>query len=1061
MWFFDVLALMELQLPNIPIESSLPAQALAAVRTPRLTKELVNSIRNLHRRFNHQTSPTLIAMAIRDMIWVHPPPEITAADVVAVFAKYPCLACRLAKLKRLPMALGSGITPGYIGERVSVDGIPVNTVSVDGYIGYFHFREQRSGFEYPYFYKAKTEFMDAVRSFKQYMALYGKRMKLLQFDAGSVEMSEESKHALLALGIQPCPAVPERQNQNFVERSVQTRCYAIAAMMLDQVTLGKSFWSWAVRTAMSAHNGTYVTDGAVALTHMTGYVPDLRKDFQFPFGTPVAIKDHQIDSFRFAPQGVYGIAICSTLNGNGGTWVYVPGRNREKPLVRFDIRDLGMYLQPVAELEREKAMDQVLADSGGVIAAVSGGPEDFMFPTLPEHQDSSLEHGGTQREQAELLEELNKTFDEQASVTPQQRTILEPVVTRSRSKLAEERIFRAVDTSESEDPVSILMCTMFAWAQDEGMDDNDLVESFDISKESLEQSFAYLAGSQEEPQQSPQEEKPVQPSLEHVLAVLKRKVRTDSNPTVTQAMKTEATRARWAIPIQKEYDQLVKLGVGYRVQRSDIPKGAKIVQSKIDLKEQRNPDGSFKKDKARMCAMDHLRELTTFVNTFAATGNETTLKILFQIAVTMKWLIFGVDFVGAFLHVALPLGMEVFMQLPPYFNENGLPVFWKLVKAMYGLRESPAIFTDDVRQKLSAAGWKCLISDRAVYIKINSHGDIGILYTHSDDERLFCSHKRVCEELVETLKKNYEITIGLNESFVGYRETRLRDGTIHLSMPAKIETLCSDLTEVAETPMAINFKEECVTDVSEPVSATQLSDFRSKLGLALFIVKVVPQVQPALQILAQQVNCLKVAALRAMKRVRMYMKGQQKRGLAFTPGPVCDKSAIKPVYQCDAAFDCFSGSRSNGAYMATIGDHDTAAVVAKTFVLPNVPTSSCEAEIVAGAAAVKDMIYVRGLLEEITFPQLEPTICHIDNLSMLQMSSEFAGRLKRVKHILRLLNFMVFHTKNGVVQWVHKGTKELTVDVLTKVHGPSTFTPFANILVGPDVSERAVESEEI
>jgi len=1056
-WYMDAVALIELQLP---IRQSI----FSASRLPRMSAEVQKIIRHLHRRLNHQASPQQIAQAIRDMVWIDAPTDITANDIIAVFGRYPCPACELGKMRRSPMLQGSGIEPSTVGERVSVDGVPVNVASIDGHVGYFHFRDQFSKYEHSYPYKFKTEFIDAVKDFLQLLFEYGHSIKMLQFDAGSVELSDNTKVQLSNLHIESHPAVPERQNQNTIERSVQTRTYAIATMMLDQVTLSKRFWNWATKAAMDCHNASYISNGKTAFEHMTGRRPNLTRDFKFPFGTPVMVKDHDRDSFRFTPQAVYGVTLCSTTNSNGGIYVYIPSVYT-KPVVRFDIRDLKMVLHSVPRLVKQEAMEQVMSDSSQV-TIVSGGPDLFEYPKVPRHEDDNSDNGGTVQEKKDLLSHLPSSEQHIIATEETKQLNQDPIASRTRShEIANQYIFLAKQSLNHEDLVSQKQVTLIAWAQENGMTDEDFVDSFDISSESVESSIAYLAMSEQTEDivqaQSPEEfQAALLPNRDAFCALAtKRRVRTEANPTVTQAMKTTAGKARWDPVIEKEMEQLRKRDVGTPTLHQDIPKGAKIVQSKIDLKAQINPDGSHKKDKARICAMDNLRVLTTFVNTFAATGNEITLKILIQIAVTMRWLIFGVDFVGAFLHSDLPKGMEVYMQLPKYFDKDGRSIYWRLNKAMYGLRESPAIFTEHVRSTLIKAGWKCLISDRAVYMIQNSDGDIGILFTHSDDERLFCSHERVCEQLIATLKgNNFEITLGLNESFVGYKESRLKNGTIHLSMPAKVQALCSDITldEIKDTPMTTTCKEELAVIGQKEVTPEQKTDFRSKIGTALFLTKVMPEIQPATQILAQQVNNLNITAVRAARHLRMYIKGRQNRGIAFTPG-----SDIIPVFESDAAFDVFSDSRSNGAYSCKIGSHDTAAVIAKTFVLPNIPTSSCEAEIVAGAGALKTIIYVRFFLEEITFKQNEPTVCFIDNLSMLTMCSEYAGNLKRVKHILRLLNFMVHHTQQGIVKWVHKPTKELTVDLLTKIHGPQSFIHFTNILLGPDVSDQVPASEEI
>ena len=84
-----------------------------------------------------------------------------------------------------------------------------------------------------------------------------------------------------------------------VERTVQTSDTAAAATLLDQVMFTNAFWNWAIEGSTYAHNAVYVTGGASALQHMTGRKVDLAKEFKFPFGTPLAVMDHQDLHFRF------------------------------------------------------------------------------------------------------------------------------------------------------------------------------------------------------------------------------------------------------------------------------------------------------------------------------------------------------------------------------------------------------------------------------------------------------------------------------------------------------------------------------------------------------------------------------------------------------------------------------------------------------------------------------------------------------------------------------------------------------------------------------------------
>ena len=122
--------------------------------------------------------------------------------------------------------------------------------------------------------------------------------------------------------------------------------------MLDQVLLSNSYVDYAVRGCTAAHNATYATNGASALTHVTGRRVDLTRHFLWPYGTPLAVMDHSVNTFRFQPTAVYGISLGSVDEPNGGTLVVIPGQG-PRPYVRRDVRDLKMCLRQMPELEKE------------------------------------------------------------------------------------------------------------------------------------------------------------------------------------------------------------------------------------------------------------------------------------------------------------------------------------------------------------------------------------------------------------------------------------------------------------------------------------------------------------------------------------------------------------------------------------------------------------------------------------------------------------------------------------------------------------------------------------
>jgi len=74
-------------------------------------------------------------------------------------------------------------------------------------------------------------------------------VKEIRFDAGSTENSLSSATFLSSNRIDVDPAAVKSQFKNPVEREVQTINKVVAALLIDQSTLGPSFWCYAVESS--------------------------------------------------------------------------------------------------------------------------------------------------------------------------------------------------------------------------------------------------------------------------------------------------------------------------------------------------------------------------------------------------------------------------------------------------------------------------------------------------------------------------------------------------------------------------------------------------------------------------------------------------------------------------------------------------------------------------------------------------------------------------------------------------------------------------------------------
>ena len=81
---------------------------------------------------------------------------------------------------------------------------------------------------------------------------------------------------------------------------------------------------------------------------------------------------------------------------------------------------------------------------------------------------------------------------------------------------------------------------------------------------------------------------------------------------------------------------------------------------------------------------------------------------------------------------------------------------------------------------------------------------------------------------------------------------------------------------------------------------------------------------------------------------------------------------------------------------------------------------------------MKDIIYLRNILAELGYTQLQPTTLYVDNLSMITLASKYSGNAKRVKHFLVRINFMIEQVANQVVHLEYISTLEHPADAGTK-----------------------------
>jgi hypothetical protein len=167
--------------------------------------------------------------------------------------------------------------------------------------------------------------------------------------------------------------------------------------------------------------------------------------------------------------------------------------------------------------------------------------------------------------------------------------------------------------------------------------------------------------------------------------------------------------------------------------------------------------------------------------------------------------------------------------------------------------------------------------------------------------------------------------------------------------------------------------------------------------------------------------------VKALESVEKYLAAT--RNLSLSLGGA-DKM-VKLFGYCDA------GRRAGNDTKSRLGQcwflsRDSGAVYWKSSLAKLISLSSTEAEIDALVEAIKDCTWIRGLLNEIGYPQLEPTIIYQDNKSAITLS-EIDSLPTRTRHIVNRLSYIKQEIEIGTIQLKYVPSKLMVADVLTKL----------------------------
>ncbi|CAI7782694.1 unnamed protein product [Closterium sp. NIES-53] len=383
------------------------------------------------------------------------------------------------------------------------------------------------------------------------------------------------------------------------------------------------------------------------------------------------------------------------------------------------------------------------------------------------------------------------------------------------------------------------------------------------------------------------------------------------------------------------------------------PPGANIVSGMWIFRVKR-PPGSPPVFKARYVGRGFSqRHRFDFFQTFSPTPKMTTLWVLLHVATQRDYELHPLDFSTTFLQGSLH--EEIWLRRPPGFT-GSFPAGtqWSLRRLVYGLRQAPREWHDTLRMTIATLGFVPSTADPSLFLRTDTTLPPIYVLVYVDDLIFATDDTEALAHVKSELQKRHTCTdLGELTSYLGLRITRDRaQCTISLTQSHMVQQVLQRFNFTYSSPQA-----------------TPLSTRHSLSTLPLD-----ESVEPSGPY-PELVGCLITS------------------GMGLVLG---GRAQVVFTGHADASWvDDLATQRSSQGYTFSLG---SGSVPWRSTRSSSVLSSSCEAEIYAGAMAAQELRWLTYLLTDLGEAPRSPPVLYVDNKAMLALCQEH--RLEhRTKHI--------------------------------------------------------------
>ncbi|CAI7803484.1 unnamed protein product [Closterium sp. NIES-54] len=431
-----------------------------------------------------------------------------------------------------------------------------------------------------------------------------------------------------------------------------------------------------------------------------------------------------------------------------------------------------------------------------------------------------------------------------------------------------------------------------------------------------------------------------------------------------------------------------------------------------------------------------------FFQAFSPTPKMTTLRVLLHVAAQRDYELHSLDFSTTFLHGSLH--EKIWLRRPPGFT-GSFPAGtqWSLRWPVYSLCQAPREWHDTVKTTLAALGFAPSTADPSLFLRTDTTLPPFYVLVYVDDLVFATADFEALAHVKSELQKRHTCTdLGELTSYLDLRITQDKaQRTITLTQSHMVQQVLQRFGFTYSSPQSTPLPTGHSLSAPPSDEAVELSGPHPELaGCLMYLMTCTrPDLTYPLSLLARYVapSMHRKVHWDAAKRVLRYLCSTSGMGLVLG-----GRARVVLTGHADASWvDDLTTQRSSQGYTFILG---SGSVSWRSTRSSSVLSSSCEAEIYAGAMAAQELRWLTYLLTDLGEAPHSPPVLYVDNKAMLALCQEH--RLEhRTKHIALRYFLARELQQRGQLRLAYVASQANTADVFTKALPPCDHQRFFTV----------------